>query len=565
MPLMALFSSFTNVNARNIFHADPEIALCKLDTLVQNNDVHVKNKLSYIADLKSKSISGSPEEIYWKNKTIYNEYKSFDSDSSLVWLDKLDNLAAKLNNKNELISNKIERSHILAATGLLVESLNEIEDINPVILPDNLKKTYYGQMSYLYSHLHQYESSAKFTEAPTISQNFYQIKQLSYIDSLQACIKPSDEEFLWNMAWKFNNVDSVRYYRQKLESELIDKSFSERSHALQLYALSMLYAKENDRVGMINALAYSAMADIKCSNREIASLQELAWHLNDYEEIDRAYSYITLCLKNAQIYKARIRAIDIAGIMDLLYSRNLERNEIRENKLERSVKGLLVITFIAIIAIIIIAIQFIRLGKSNRALFNSNELLTSNVNKLTDSKNEFEILNNRLKLLNDEMNEANLVKEEYIGYVFNICSSYLSKMAESHKLINRKLKAGQIKELIKITDSSNIINQEMKEFYQNFDAVFLHLYPDFVEEFNKLLRPEDKITLKTNELLNTELRIYALVRLGIGDSAKIAEFLHISPQTVYNNRVKVRNKAVIPKDEFAGVVRKLGNINISHS
>lgn len=565
MFFVPVFFSVMPVMADDLFHADPEIALRKLDSLVLNNEVFVKVKYNYISELKAKSSVGSEDEIYWKNKSIYNEYKTFDSDSALVWLDKLDILAGSLNNNDEILSNKIERSHILAATGLLVESLAEIENINSHKLPDNLRKNYYEQMSYLYSHLHQYTASQNFAQPHLGGENYYQIMQLTYVDSLKTIIRPSDSDYMWNAAWRYRSTDSLRYYRKKIEKELLGRDFSERNEALELYALSHLYAQENDRIGMINALAYSAMADIKCANREIASLQELAWHLNDHEDIDRAYSYISLCLKNAQIYKARTRAHDIARIMDLLYSRNIERNEVREAKLERSVKGLLIITGFAVIAIVVIAIQFMRLGKSNRALYRSNDLLNDNILQLTKAKNEFEHLNHRLTQLNEEMLESNMVKEEYIGYVFNICSNYLSKMVETNKLINRKLKTGQTKELLKITDSSTFINQEMKEFYQNFDAVFLHLYPDFVEEFNKLLRPEDRINLKSNELLNTELRIYALVRLGIGDSAKIAEFLHISPQTVYNNRVKVRNKAIVPKDQFANVVRRLGNINLTQS
>ena len=173
---------------------------------------------------------------------------------------------------------------------------------------------------------------------------------------------------------------------------------------------------------------------------------------------------------------------------------------------------------------------------------------------------ELSEINEKLKVSNDELLESNYVKEEYIGYVFSICSSYITKLEEYRKNISRKLKAGQIDDIISLTSSTTMVQSELKEFYHSFDAIFLHVYPNFVEDFNTLLRPEERIVLKEGELLNTELRIYALVRLGINDSVKIAEFLHCSPQTVYNNRLRTRNKGIIPKEEFAEKVRSLGKM-----
>lgn len=170
------------------------------------------------------------------------------------------------------------------------------------------------------------------------------------------------------------------------------------------------------------------------------------------------------------------------------------------------------------------------------------------------------MLNGQLLDTNSKLTESNYVKEEYIGYVFNICSSYISKLDEYRKNINRKIRTGMVDEVKKMTDTSTLAFYELKEFYRNFDATFLHIYPDFVSDFNALLHPDKQIVLKEGELLNTELRIYALVRLGISDSVKIAEFLHCSPQTVYNYRLKTRSKAIVPKEQFVEMVKSLGKI-----
>ena len=149
------------------------------------------------------------------------------------------------------------------------------------------------------------------------------------------------------------------------------------------------------------------------------------------------------------------------------------------------------------------------------------------------------------------------MKEEYIGYIFTICSNYIRKLEDFRKSIHVKAVTRKFKEIEAETDS-DMMKDELKDFYKSFDSVFLHIYPDFVSDFNSLLQDDKRIVPKEGELLNTELRIYALVRLGITDSVKIAEFLHCSPQTVYNNRFKVRNKAIIEKKDFAEAVRRLG-------
>lgn len=153
------------------------------------------------------------------------------------------------------------------------------------------------------------------------------------------------------------------------------------------------------------------------------------------------------------------------------------------------------------------------------------------------------------------------MKEEYIGYIFTICSDYIGKLEEFRKNIHMKAMTRKFKDIVDETSSTDMMKDELREFYRSFDTIFLHIYPDFVNDFNALLQDDKRIIPKEGELLNTELRIYALVRLGITDSVKIAEFLHCSPQTVYNNRFRVRNKALVPKKDFAEEVRKLGKFS----
>lgn len=174
------------------------------------------------------------------------------------------------------------------------------------------------------------------------------------------------------------------------------------------------------------------------------------------------------------------------------------------------------------------------------------------------SNNELNRLNEDLKRKNEELNEANYVKEEYIGSVFTICSNYIKSMETFRRTIYAKVKNKQYADIIRATEGNDTTKQELKKLFNSFDTVFLHIYPDFVADFNTLLQNDQRVTPKEGELLNTELRIYALVRLGISDSVKIAEFLHCSPQTVYNYRYNMRNRAKVDKKDFAERVHTLG-------
>ena len=223
----------------------------------------------------------------------------------------------------------------------------------------------------------------------------------------------------------------------------------------------------------------------------------------------------------------------------------------------------------------IIIVQNRRLRLHRRSLDAANKKLTGNVAELSEAHKQLNeantrlneantrltALNDDLKVKNDELSEANYVKEEYIGYIFTICSDYIGKLEEFRKNIHMKAMTRKFKDIVDETSSTDMMKDELREFYRSFDTIFLHIYPDFVNDFNALLQDDKRIIPKEGELLNTELRIYALVRLGITDSVKIAEFLHCSPQTVYNNRFRVRNKALVPKKDFAEEVRKLGKFS----
>lgn len=555
-------SIFSGYATGQIMSDNIERMLQSLDSLVVEKETFVVAKEKRIEELrKMEKKVQTEEEQYWMNKLFYEEYMVYDSDSALSYIHKNLDIAQRLNNLQWVAQWKIEQSFISSATGFLKEGLDLLNEIKVENLSSYAKTDYYGQMMYLYSHYGQYSGENSSQTA------LYNIQEKSYRDSVYFHIPGDHPLYLWYRGWQSKGTPQAAEVRDQLSHVLATSKFNSRPDAMNSYILAQLYKEENKEEEFLRYLILSSMADIRSANHDIASLEELGKILYEKGEIDRGYSYLNYCLSCAQLYKNRIRMIGISSALDAIHKTYEQRNKKQEADLRRYLLIVSMLSLVLLAAIFFIALQMKRLKDSRKKLNVANQALNDHVDELelahvqlAEANNQLQSLNGQLLEANNKLTESNYVKEEYIGYVFNICSSYISKLDEYRKNINRKIKAGMVEEVKKMTDASSLASNELKEFYANFDAIFLHIYPDFVSDFNALLQPDKQIIPKEGELLNTELRIYALVRLGISDSVKIAEFLHCSAQTVYNNRLKTRSKAIVPRENFAEIVKSLGKI-----
>ncbi len=555
-------SIFSGYATGQIISDNIERMLQSLDSLVIEKETFVVAKEKRIEELrKMEKKVQTEEEQYWMNKLFYEEYMVYDSDSALSYIHKNLDIAQRLNNSQWVAQWKIEQSFISSATGFLKEGLDLLNEIKVENLSSYAKTDYYGQMMYLYSHYGQYSGENSSQTA------LYNIQEKSYRDSVYFHIPGDHPLYLWYRGWQSKGTPQAAEVRDQLSHVLATSKFNSRPDAMNSYILAQLYKEENKEEEFLRYLILSSMADIRSANHDIASLEELGKILYEKGEIDRGYSYLNYCLSCAQLYKNRIRMIGISSALDAIHKTYEQRNKKQEADLRRYLLIVSMLSLVLLAAIFFIALQMKRLKDSRKKLNVANQALNNHVDELelahvqlAEANNQLQSLNGQLLEANNKLTESNYVKEEYIGYVFNICSSYISKLDEYRKNINRKIKAGMVEEVKKMTDASSLASNELKEFYANFDAIFLHIYPDFVSDFNALLQPDKQIIPKEGELLNTELRIYALVRLGISDSVKIAEFLHCSAQTVYNNRLKTRSKAIVPRENFAEIVKSLGKI-----
>lgn len=534
-----------------------------LDSVLAVSDEFVKAKETRIEQLRRKeSPMLKDEERMWLNKMLYDEYSVYQADSAMAYVNDNIDIARRLGRRSQENEWRISKAFLLAAQGLLSEAEKEMAQIDIDAISDDAKYSYYETAIYLYSHLSQYIGHSN-----GMSAHYDSISVALRNEALRHILSTHPAYYSLRASMLDGPTDpDWAGVKAKLVEAVDSQPLNNRTSAINAYNMAKMCLAEGDEDGHAGYLIKSAIADARMCNRDIASLEELANIMYQQGDFDRGSAYINHCLKAALLYPNRVRVVNISSVIDKLQRATELRNIEQERMLGRSLVAVSILSAVLLLVIVVTFVQFFKLKHAHVNLVESKALLNEHMKELHETQERLYSVNraltetnDKLRQSNDRLMDSNYVKEEYVGYVFSICSNYLTKIEEYRKNIARKLKVGKIDDVKALIANPQIEQNELRDFYHRFDITFLHLYPQFVEDFNSLLRPEERIILKKGELLNTELRIYALVRLGINDSVKISEFLHMSPQTVYNNRLKTRNKAIAPKDEFLAQVRRLGS------
>lgn len=545
------------------YSSDIEELLCRLDSMIDNEGRYVQDKMSRISTIRNtKPAPRTDEEKYWHNRSLYDEYYVFNADSAIKY--SMENLALsqKLGNKQWEYEWRINKSFSLSVMGLLSDALKELSYVNPAELSNLNKIKYYGQLAYMYSHMGQ------LSDHRIIDGEDYDHLSHVYEDSITSVLTKDSPDYIWYTASsQIDRAELPDYLLQMVKSAVDSCNFNSRSDAMNCYILSRIYERLGDNVNRMRYLILSGMTDIKIANRDIASLNELSDMLLKEGDIERAYKYVNYSLNQALLLPNRIRGVALSKTM-------AEVHQLYEKKLKKTQRDLFTVTVVLLVIVIFLVFMMImyrrrsmQLKKSQNELKQANQTLTENMEKITVDKTEREQLINDLmksdsrnKAISNALKEANYLKEECLGATFALCSNLIDRSDEYRKKLYKLVKDKKWKELESNVVADEYSNRELKYFYSCFDVIFLNIFPNFVEDMNSLLRPEEQIELPEGEL-NTELRIYALIRLGISNSVKIAELLHCSPQTVYNYRLRMRNKAKISKNNFADTVSSLGKID----
>ena len=516
------------------------------DDLLQTYEVQINERQQRIDELKNKSDreSKSVSELYNLNQQFYNEYRPYISDSAIYYQKKNILLAQETGNLNLIFNSKLQLAYFLASIGLYKESVDMLDEIKETDLPPDLLIDYYKCMMHTYGELSFYSKENDLS-------NRYRQTANKYKDFLISILSPNEDSYLDILESDYRNVRDFTMALKMNDERLKSAPQNTQKYALIAFLRSLTYKESGDVQMQQYWLLKSAIADLQLGITDNASSWELANIRYKMSDIKRAHQYINYSVNNSTIFNARLRFTQIAEVQSIINKAYLTNKAQQEKKMRILLIFISLLTLLLLTSVIGIFLQNRKISKANAETIKAN-------NELNRLNWELNRINDEIKNTNADLSESNQVKEEYIGHFLSLCSLYIDKMDIYRKSVRKKLLNGQQNDVIEDIKSSEFMDNELMEFYKNFDQSFLRLYPDFVYEFNNLLLDEEKIGLKKDELLNTELRIFALIRLGIDNSAKIAELLHYSANTIYNYRAKIKNKAKVSRNDFENRVKKIG-------
>ena len=524
---------------------DTDSLLNILDKTVGNYQYFSQLKEERISKFKeSLRITVSESQKYEICGKLYDEYSSYKSDSALIYARLKLQIAEKLNDKRSLTDARLNLASIMGTAGLYKEAMDILSTISISTAPD-LKAYYFHIYRTIYGYMADYTvSSQEKKKYEKIIDAFRDSLLLVNPPQTGTHVMVKTDQLIVSKQYDEALVILLNYFPTIKEDDYHTK-------AIISYSIALAYEGKSQRNLEKHWLALSAINDIKCSTKEYISLRNLAFLLYEDGDIDRAYNYMKRSLDDALFCNARLRTYEISRMMPIIDKAYQHQTESKQRQMLITIISISILSILLAIAVFFVYRQMKKLAIARKNLSQAND-------KLNSLNYELSKINIELRDANLTLSESNLIKEEYIGRYMDQCSEYIDKLDNYRRMLNKTASSGKTEELIKELKSKDFIDEELREFYNNFDITFLQLFPAFVEDFKSLLIDDEYVQLKTGQLLNTELRIYALIRLGISDSVKISHFLRCSLSTIYNYRTKIRNKASGNRDEFEEKVMQIG-------
>ena len=515
--------------------------------LYKQLDAALAQRAHYV-ELKEKSLNEikqgakyvtSNEDKLKLYEQLANEYKAYEYDSAMTYINKGLILAQKSNN---IFFNKrfqLSQTRLLITRGFYAEAKEILQKIEPKEEPRDYQFLYYYTMYGLYNNWSTYCENNEF------SKN-YDLKKVEYLKKAIELSPKKDAFYYYLMGELYyfsnhpNNNKTIQYYKKALSMEKANS----RLHAMTAFALSEVYQKANNLELMEHYLLVAAISDITSATKENVALQDIALFIYKHKtrSLNKAQEYINLSLEDAYAYNNRLRRIEISSKLQMIT--NAYTDDIKTtNRLLN-------------IALLVIILLLLGVGISSLFIRKKNRLLKQKKDEISATSDKMEKLNGQLHLINDELKDTNQKRERLVKVYIDLCYKNIERNQKLRTLAVRKIKANQSKELLSLLSSSSSTEKENKEFLTEFDKAFLSLYPTFINELNQQLTESAHIQLKENGEMPPILRVCALLRLGITESSKIAGILSYSPQTVYNYRSILKNNA-IDKEHFEENVLKL--------
>ncbi len=504
-----------------------ENELSRLDEVISRADEYMEIKNQRISTIENMlhSRGVSPLQQYHIYGELYNEYEAYQFDKAKDAIDNQIRLAEEMGDRSLKYDALIEKAHILTMAGYYHETELLFSQIDTTKLNDSqMIEWYTARQKFLYDY-QEYVSSSGFEVEDYDKIPYYQDRIVKTFK--EGSYKSRHIEILLHI--NSGNLHEASELNLKL-IETLDKS--SRDYAVQTYWQGRICDGLEDKSQAIHWWVESAICDIRAAIKDNASLSTIAMELVDPQDADRAFRYIGFSFDDAGFYNSKLRRVQIATSFPMIEKAYTTSREEQE---EAKRQYLFMISAIAVLLAVfcVLAVRmYLRDRDSSVDIKRKNEQLMLYTKSIEEAEET-------LRRTNWDLLEANAAKEEYLGLFLSMCSGYLDKL-------KKNLTRDQF-------------DAELKNFYKTFDTSFLQLYPTFVEDFNALLKEDGRITVKEGELLNTELRIFALIKLGITQSSHIASLLRYSVNTIYNYRAQVKNSALSDRENFEEIVKKIGS------
>lgn len=538
--------------------APTQALLRTLDDIIQNHKVQYQaQRIKQINELKAQARTATGYNKYNLYKEIFDLYSHFQTDSAQVYICKMQQLPAYKTDVVMQATLHVAQAEIMAVSALYAEALSELDKVpQSLISPEHaelrlyyyrVKRTLYGWMCIYY-------------KKPSEQHKLWEEKTMKYRDSLLLVDTQKNMNRDIVMADKYNAL-----HQPEKTLKLLKPYSAQASEATPnpfvCFTLAHAYVLLGNRSKAIHYLTLTAIADLRSATCEYQALPMLAQILFDQGDVERAYTYLLCSMEDASYCKAGLRSIEASTIFPIIDKQYKQREKAQRERDHLLMYGLVSLSFILIAMVVYLRKQMLKLRQMRQKQSLYNKQLSAANQQMHEANEKLQVALQEVKRTNEELQNTysqlrmtDKVKEEYIARYLNRCRMYLDQLAEFRSATLRLVKNRHFEELANQLKRDLNAKTEQTQFYEDFDAAFLTLFPDFVASFNALLQPEHQLSVKKNGLLNTELRIYALIRLGIHDTTRIAHFLDYSTATVYNYRSKIRNKAICSPEEFESLV-----------
>ncbi len=497
---------------------------------------------------------GNAAEAMRLNDQLIEAYYKYSYDSACRYLDRGLQLARAAGTQSQMTAMQLRKARLYAKAGAYLEAVKLVEAVSEETLGDSLRRLYYEVCRDVYGEAGHYSQdsaiNADYSQRASHYRQQLQREQLLDTASLAYFFLQEtnarnqgryDEALSWNNE-QMSRVDPA------------SPQFSEVA-----FFRSWIYRNMGDHEQEKYWLLRSAIGDVRNSIKDQASLWTLADLLAREGDVEWSYRLIRTSQDGLRLYNTPLRNLQSVSILSMIDHNYQLMTDKQNRQLRWSLILVGILALLLAVAVVYVFLQMKRLAAARQSLHQANQHLTELNQQLTALNQQLRQAVTELNESNGLLTDSNRIKEVYIGRFLALCSAYMKKMDAFRSTVLRKEKSGQLADYLSAQRMRQMKDKEVDELMDDFDNAFLDIFPTFVSDFNALLTPEGRITPPADHRLTTELRIFALIRLGIADSSRIAEFLHYSVHTIYNYRSTVKNAACGPRDEFEEQVRKIGS------